>query len=717
MMRRVGWWMLPALCIIALLVAALWLAADAESAESQLGAAYSWLFGASAVAVAVLVVAIARALWRLARERVAAQPGSRLNVRLAMLLGFIALPPTLLVSAFAMRFLDVGIDSWFRVDLEAAHHAARDLGAQVLRREERLTMARLTALANEIAADPLVDVQAQFDRTLEAAPELGANLASFDNAGNLEAQAFSTSVITQPPQPDDALRLQVREAGRIVQTLTLADALVVRALLSFTDSNGGGHLLQWIEPLPPELAPQLALLENSAIDYAQLRFQRDALKTSYGLILGFVTLLALLASLLAALAATRRLTQPIAMLAQATAAIGEGRFGDQVPVPSGDELGALTGAFNRMSRDLAELDAREQASRSESEQARAHLAAVLSRLSAGVISIDGEAVVTANGAAAELLGCRPDALTAQTFDVAAQASTAAQLIIALLRGKLAEARAEWREELRVPGSAPADAPRALLLRAVRLTEQTQRFVVIIDDMTLIAQAQRESAWAEVARRLAHEIKNPLTPIRLAAERMQHRFQGKLDPADAQVLERATQTIVAQVDALKSLVNAFGDYANPLRTELRPLKLDALVNEVLDLYEASDQCRIARQIDTGLPALYGNRERLRQLLINLLANAVEAGGHGVAVDVRLERVAEGVELVVRDHGPGLPEAFDGRWFEPYMSSKPKGGGLGLAMVQKIAEEHGGRISAANAVGGGARFVLWLPVSTRADAGTH
>lgn len=713
-MRRLGWWLLPTLCIIALLVAALWLAADAESAESQLGAAYGWLFGASAVAVAVLVAAIARALWRLAREHRAARPGSRLNLRLALLLGFIALPPTLLVSAFAMRFLEVGIDSWFRVDLEAAHHAARDLGAQVLQREERLTMARLDALATEISADPLADIQSHFDRVLETEPDLEANLASFDSDGNLDAQAFSTSVITQPPQPDDALRLQVGESGRIVQTLTLADVLVVRALQTFTDRDGGGHLLQWIEPLPPELAPQLALLERSAIDYAQLRFQRDALKTSYVLILGFVTLLALLASLLAALAATRRMTQPIAMLAQATSAIGEGRFGEQVPVASSDELGALTGAFNRMSRDLAELDAREQASRGESEQARAHLAAVLSRLSAGVISIDGEAVVTANGAAADLLGCAPEALTAQTFDVAAQASVAAQQFIALLRGKLADGRGEWRDELRVPGNAPNDPPRALLLRAVRLTEQTQRHVVIIDDMTLIAQAQRESAWAEVARRLAHEIKNPLTPIRLAAERMQHRFQGKLDPADAQVLDRATQTIVAQVDALKGLVNAFGDYANPLRTELRPLRLDVLLNEVLDLYEASDQCRITRQIDAGLPSLRGDRERLRQLLINLLTNAVEAGGHGVAIDIQLRRSRDGLELVVRDHGPGLPEAFDGRWFEPYMSSKPKGGGLGLAMVQKIAEEHGGRIVAENVVdGAGARFVLWLPLAASVD----
>ncbi len=189
--------------------------------------------------------------------------------------------------------------------------------------------------------------------------------------------------------------------------------------------------------------------------------------------------------------------------------------------------------------------------------------------------------------------------------------------------------------------------------------------------------------------------------------MQHRFKGKLDVADAQVLERATQTIVAQVEALKGLVNAFGDYAKPARIELRPIALDVLFEEVLDLYESSGQCKITRAIGSGLAPVRGDRERLRQLLVNLLTNAVEAGGHGIAIEATLVARDAQIELVVRDHGPGLPAAFDGRWFEPYMSTKPKGGGLGLAMVQKIAEEHGGQIRAENAEGGGARFVLLLP----------
>ena len=697
-------WLLPTLAALALLVAALWLAADAESAQSRLGAAYGWLFGIAAVAVLVLLASIARELHRLWRERSEARPGARLNARLALLLGTISVPAALLVAVFAMRFLNAGIDSWFRVDLEAAHDAATALGAQVLEREQRATLAQLDGLASRVAADPLGDVQAVLDVTLESDSALIAHLASYDANGSLEALAFSTTAITQPPAPDEALRLQIGDSGRIAQTLTLGDTLVVRAVTTATDVLGRAHLLQWIQPLPPELAPQLALLERSSIDYAQLRFQRGALKTTFVLILGFVTLLALLATLLAALAATRRLTQPIARMAAATTEIGEGRFGAQIAVDSQDELGALTTAFNRMSRDLAELDAREQASRIETEQARAHLAAVLSRLSAGVISVDRERVLTANAAAAELLACPLDALIAEPLDAAADASPIAAAVIAGIRGRNAESRSEWRDELALPG----DPPRALLLRAVQLSGDSARYVVIIDDMTVIAQAQREAAWSEVARRLAHEIKNPLTPIQLAAERMQHRFKGKLEPADAQVLDRATQTIVAQVEALKGLVNAFGDYAKPARIDLRPLALDALFNEVLDLYESSGQCRIARTIAEPLPPIRGDRERLRQLLVNLLTNAIEAGGHGISIDAALAQRDEQLELVVRDHGPGLPAQFDGRWFEPYMSTKPKGGGLGLAMVQKIAEEHGGSVRAENAEGGGARFVLTLPI---------
>ena len=704
-MRGRLFWGLPTLAGFVLLVAALWLAADAESAQSRLGAAYGWLFGVAAVAVLVLVASIARELHRLWRERREARPGARLNTRLAALLGLISVPAALLVAGFAMRFLDAGIDSWFRVDLEAAHDAATALGAQVLEREQRATLARLDDLAARIGADPVGDVQAALDLTFEGDSALVAHLASYDANGNLEALAFSTTAITQPPAPDEALRLQIGESGSVAQSITLADTLVVRAVTTVTDALGRSHLLQWIQPLPPALAPQLALLEQSSIDYAQLRFQRGALKTTFVLILGFVTLLALLATLLAALAATRRLTQPIARMAAATAEIGEGRFGAQIAVDSQDELGALTVAFNRMSRDLAELDAREQASRAETEQARAHLAAVLSRLSAGVVSVDGVRVLTANAAAADLLACPIEALIGQPLDLAAAASVAARDVIASIRGRSAEARAEWREELALPG----DPPRALLLRAVQLAGDASRYVVIIDDMTVIAQAQREAAWSEVARRLAHEIKNPLTPIQLAAERMQHRFKGKLEPADAQVLDRATQTIVAQVEALKGLVNAFGDYAKPARIDLRPLALDGLFNEVLDLYESSGQCRITRDIVEPLPPIRGDRERLRQLLVNLLTNAVEAGGHGIAVDATLARRGDQVELMLRDYGPGLPPQFDGRWFEPYMSTKPKGGGLGLAMVQKIAEEHGGHVRAEQAEGGGARFVLTLPIT--------
>uniref|UniRef100_UPI00321F7593 sensor histidine kinase n=1 Tax=Rudaea sp. TaxID=2136325 RepID=UPI00321F7593 len=234
-----------------------------------------------------------------------------------------------------------------------------------------------------------------------------------------------------------------------------------------------------------------------------------------------------------------------------------------------------------------------------------------------------------------------------------------------------------------------------------------------DDLTLLNRAQRDAAWAEVARRLAHEVKNPLTPIQLAAERLRRRFIGRLPPDETEVLDRATLTIVNQVEALKAMVNAFGDYARPPQIDARPLSINALAGEVVDLYENDQRIQLTRQFAESDPSLRADAVRLRQLLHNLIKNSLEAvsGEHKPHVEVITREIDEGgrhwVELAVADNGPGLPEGFDARWFEPYTTSKVKGTGLGLAVAKKIVEEHGGTIRAENRAEGGAVFTLRLP----------
>lgn len=697
------WWLvgLPIMAALLLLLAALWLAADAESAQSQIGGAYVGLFAIAAIAVLVLVGAVADEAWRLWRRWRVSAPGSRLNLRLAILIALLAIPPTLLVSGFAMRFVEVGIDSWFRADVEASQSAAEALGRDVLLSFERRARDRSNVLAERTARASGGDLQATLDALVDGIDE-PLYLTVYDDNGVLLALAFNTSSIVLPKSPSEAERLQVRQAGQLGMSERIQDTLAWRVL----DRVPGVGLLQAIFPLPVDLAPRLETLERTAVDYAQLRFQRRALKFSFVLILGLVSLLALLGALYTALAASARLIQPISDLAAATGDIAAGRYDQHLPVSSHDELGFLTASFNSMAAALNTADARERASRAEIELHRAHLQAVLERLSAGVLSFDGERILTANPAAGALLDLDANALVDCSIAMATQKFPRAAALFAGLATHAERDEPQWREEIILVG----EPKRVLLVRAVRLPgTAAARYVAVFDDAEVLAHAQREAAWAEVARRLAHEIKNPLTPIQLAAERLRHKYLGKMAAADAEVLDRATHTIVAQVDALKNIVNAFADYARPAQGERRQLDLAALCNDVLDLYEHSGQCLLQRDLSASPVLILGNRDRLRQALVNLLTNAIEAGKAGVtpSIELRLVERTETIELSVRDHGSGLPAGFDERWFEPYTTTKIKGTGLGLAMVRKIAEEHGGSVRGENAEGGGARFVLVVP----------
>ena len=271
---------------------------------------------------------------------------------------------------------------------------------------------------------------------------------------------------------------------------------------------------------------------------------------------------------------------------------------------------------------------------------------------------------------------------------------------------------EWREEVVIENGERI----VLTLRGAELAQMPgsqSGVVVVIDDLTLLNRAQRDAAWAEVARRLAHEVKNPLTPIQLAAERLRRRFIGRLQPEETEVLDRATHTIISQVEALKAMVNSFGDYARPPQIDARPLSLHSLLGEVLDLYENDQRIQLTRRFATANPIVRADAGRLRQLLHNLLKNSIEAIGDTrkphieVGTSDIVENAQKWIELTIADNGPGLPEDFDERWYEPYTTSKAKGTGLGLAIAKKIAEEHGGSIRAENRPGGGAIFTLRLP----------
>jgi nitrogen fixation/metabolism regulation signal transduction histidine kinase len=438
------------------------------------------------------------------------------------------------------------------------------------------------------------------------------------------------------------------------------------------------------------------------------------------LILSFVVLMSLIAAVYGAFFAAQRLVQPVQDLIAGTRAVAKGNYDTKLPLPSRDELGFLVTSFNDMTKRLGR--AREETRRSQQavEAERAGLAVILARLSTGVVSLEPDLTVrTANQAASAILGVDLEAAVGTRFDESISDSTLFTQFIATVKQRLEADQSDWREQIELLSDT---GKRVLMCACTALPNDlggAPGVVLVFDDITTLLQAQRDAAWGEVARRLAHEIKNPLTPIQLSAERIQRKFSGSMTPEDAQVLERATHTIVAQVEAMKQMVNAFSEYARAPDMHFSRFDLNQLITEVVDLYRVqASAVELKLLLEPNLPNVSADRIRIRQILNNLVTNSLEAleGRTEPFVEIETHVAEDGlkqvVAIVVTDNGPGFHRDLIGTIFDPYVTSKPKGTGLGLAIVKKIVEEHGGRIEADNQRMGGARVRILLPLGEAA-----
>jgi nitrogen fixation/metabolism regulation signal transduction histidine kinase len=406
-----------------------------------------------------------------------------------------------------------------------------------------------------------------------------------------------------------------------------------------------------------------------------------------------------------------------------TRAVAKGDYDTKLPLPARDELGFLVTSFNDMTKRLAR--AREETRRSQQtvEAERAGLAVILARLSTGVISLEPDLTVrTANQAASAILGVDLEGAVGKPFDESISDAALFEQFLGAVRTRLGAANLDWREQIELQSESGR---RVLMCACTALPNDVggaAGMVLVFDDITTLLQAQRDAAWGEVARRLAHEIKNPLTPIQLSAERMRRKFLGSMNAQDAQILERATHTIVAQVEAMKQMVNAFSEYARAPDMHFARFDLNQLVIEVVDLYRVQDSgAELKLTLDPNLPDVSADRMRIRQILNNLVTNSLEAleGRGDACIGIETQLVEEGAGklavIVVTDNGPGFQKDLIGTVFDPYVTSKPKGTGLGLAIVKKIVEEHGGRIEAENQRAGGARVRILLPLGESGRAG--
>ncbi len=701
---RIGWGLL-ALALLALVLAALYLAADAEGLRPGMARWYPFVFVGAAGALLLLAAAILQRLVRLRRALRERRAGARLNRRLLVLLLALSIPPVLLVYGFSVRFIGATVDSWLRANSAEILGEALQVGRALLDERRQIAERDAASLAESlIEVDPL-DWQYEIDRALDRLD--AAQIALFGRDGRLLALAAADPSLIEADPPPDELQLVLRESARAMAAEPVDGGLQLRAL-HLVGGARDAPTLQVLSRLPESYAQGLLRVERGIAQARQAAFLRDALKLAFVLILSFVLLLSMLLAVLLAFVLSRRLVAPIGRLAAATERVSEGDYGVRLPeAASDDELDFLIRGFNRMLSDLDKASEQARSSQQETERQRAFLETVLQRLSSAVLVLDGDGVLrSANAAARSLLGVSA-ALAGTTLEQLLRQAPASLPLVEALRSRLRDDNQEFSVELAIDA---VDGRRLWLLRGARLPDAT--LLAVIDDTTMIDRARRDAAWGEVARRLAHEVKNPLTPIQLAAERLRRRVLPHLHGDEADVLDRATRTIVAQVDALKTLVNAFSDYARAPVLERRPLDLAALVAEVAELYAGDPQLQLSVEHAEPAPRPLADAGRLRQVLHNLIKNAQEAGAGRLRLATTLLADGDGrsVELCVEDDGPGLPDGFDASWFEPYRSTKAKGTGLGLAIIRKIAEEHGGSLHAGpSSILGGARFSLRLPLS--------
>ncbi|MBK7325701.1 MAG: HAMP domain-containing protein [Propionivibrio sp.] len=688
----------------------LFLLASTSANTAMFASNYPWLLGLNAfVALSLLVLIIwqVRDLWREHQARIF---GSRLKLRLMLMFGLMAVLPGVLIYAVSVQFVTKSIDSWFDVRVEKALESGLDLGRSALDSLLDDLAEKGHVMALELGNQSESQHRLALGRLRE---QTGVQFAAlFSTGGQVLATATSDLGTFMPVQPSLE---QLRQArfGRGYREIVSAGGteLMLRVLVAVSPMGLGmeTRILQLTQPVPSGLAHNADRVQEVYRDYQELSLGRQGLTRIYAMTLTLTVLLALFTAIAMAFILARRLSAPLSILAEGTQAVAAGDFTPRQAINSRDELGVLTQSFSQMTRQLDEARRDTERHRSAVESARAYLESILANLSAGVLVFDSNFILrTVNEGAKTILDDQFDDLLAVTVD----AWPREQVLGGTIRDAFAEyGRKEWHTQIEL--DRPGSLPQILLLRGTQLPEGTNGgYVVVFDDVTRLVAAQRSAAWGEVARRLAHEIKNPLTPIQLSAERMQLKLASKLSAGDAEMLDRSTQMIINQVQAMKRMVNEFSAYARMPAPELGRLDLNALISELLGLYESS-QNRINIELDAVLPAVWGDASQLRQIIHNLLRNAQDAQEGVEAAQIGVTtRVVEGMaELLVTDCGPGFPPEIMARAFEPYVTSKAGGTGLGLAIVKKIVDEHQGHIRIKNRQPTGAEVSIRLPLAER------
>ena len=743
----------------------LFLLAWSTGNSSRLEEHYALLLGLNAIVALVLFVWVVVLAVRLGSQLRRGQFGAKLTSRFALAFALVGVVPGVLIYMLSVQFLSRSIESWFNVRVDTALESGLNLGRAALDSQLQEMNAKARTMSIELGDTPEASIGLSLTRLRE---QVGVQEAMvFTASGRVLAWSTNTygSLVPEAPPPQILRQLRISrsyaaaEANSASSPTTLegvqgplgttrdtpnGGALRLRVIVPIAPLGGfelpgvpESRYLQLMQAVPDQIARNAEEVQSGYRDYQELSLSRVGLRKLYGITLTLALLLAVFASIAVALSLSKRLVRPLLTLASGTQAVSVGDFRPLPEPPQHDEVGHLTRSFNAMTRQLDEARRMVESNRAQLERSNVYLESVLANLSSGVLVFDESfRVTTVNQGAQAILQADLRSVIGRPLETAEGMLEFARVVREAFSAHdaVGSERLHWQQQFEITlahAAADGGAPTTVTLLArgthLKVDGRGNGYLVVFDDITEVISANRTVAWGEVARRLAHEIKNPLTPIQLSAERLAMKLAERLSPEDARMLERSTNTIVNQVASLKQMVDDFREYARTPPAVMQSVDFNALAADVLALYgwdpveggpRGARALRLEVDLDHNLPRIEGDPTQLRQVLHNLLANARDAvadqGEQGlvrVATALAQARQADGseqpaVRLTVSDSGPGFAPQVLQRACEPYVTTKPHGTGLGLAIVRKIVDEHGGRMDIANRRDGGARVSILL-----------
>ena len=700
---------LSVLILFGLILLSLQLMSSAMQESSELSAMYSWLLLFNTLGSVVLLVLVGANIYALLQHTKRREAGSRLTARMMSLFVVLALAPAIIVFYFSMQFLHQGIDSWFNVEIDRAMEDALELSQASLDQRMRGQLRQTEQLIDQLEgfSENAATLEIEHLRELSGASEM----TLFSKQGRIIASSSNNPADILPSLPEEHIWLQLRQNGFFMALAPVHEhELMVRVIVTVKSLES--QYLQALYPVPVRIADLADSVEFASARYQEMSYLRNSLRMSFSLALSLVLLMSLLAAIWVAFISIRNITAPVKELVKGTKAVASGHYDQILPVMAQDDLGFLVESFNDMTNRIAQARDETRKVGVEVENQRAYLETILGNLTAGVISFDETFKIrTANQAAYRIFRVHVNQFVGKTLLELVE--TYVELVEPLksIQHLLENADDIWQQRIAFLGP---NGRQELLCRGTPLFSQ-EGFrvgsVVVFDDVTDLIQAQKNAAWGEVARRLAHEIKNPLTPIQLSAERLQLKLANKLDSSDGAILQRSILTIVQQVEAMKEMVDDFSEYAKPSKKQSLNVNISHLIQEVLALYTLREGVRFKARYQSGLQIVNGDPVSIRQVIHNLIKNSLEAVGLEGLIEINLHRVLKNntdfIEIALYDNGAGIKEDQVEKIFEPYVTTKVKGTGLGLAIVKKIVEDHGGAIWVDNGRKVGAGFIIQLP----------